>query len=131
MKMAFSLIALFSVIVIIPVAYAQVASSSNYEPNECRVCVPDWIKNNAGWWAANEITDQDFLSGIYYMIENGIIVIEIPEKGEITKEEQLVLDRNLWEFERYLDRIIKTIENDTRYIAVSYTHLTLPTIYSV
>ena len=78
--------------------------------------VPAWIKNNAGWWAANEITDQDFLSGIYYMIENGIIVIEIPEKGEITKEEQLVLDRNLWEFERYLDRIIKTIENDTRYI---------------
>ena len=78
--------------------------------------LPSWIKNNAGWWAANEITDQDFLSGIYYMIENGIIVIEIPEKGEITKEEQLVLDRNLWEFERYLDRIIKTIENDTRYI---------------
>ena len=26
------------------------------------------------------------------------------------------LDRNLWEYERYLDRVIKTVENDTRYI---------------
>ena len=78
--------------------------------------LPAWIKNNAGWWAMGEITEQEFLSGIYYMIENGIIVIEFPEKKEITKEEQLVLDRNLWEFERYLDRIITTIENDKRYI---------------
>ena len=78
--------------------------------------LPTWIKNNAEWWATNEITDQEFLSGIYYMIENGIIIIEIPEKTELTKEEQLVINRNLWEFERYLDRIIKTVSSDTRYI---------------
>ena len=78
--------------------------------------LPVWIKNNAEWWAEDKITDQDFLSGIYYMIENGIIIIEIPEKDGITEEEQLVLDRNLWEYERYLDRVIKTVENDTRYI---------------
>ena len=78
--------------------------------------LPVWIKNNAEWWAEDKITDQDFLSGIYYMIENGIIIIEIPEKDEITEEEQLVLDRNLWEYERYIDRVIKTVENDTRYI---------------
>ena len=86
------------------------------ETNDKSSILPSWIKNNAGWWAVNEITDQDFLSGIYYMIENGIIIIEIPVKTEITEEEQLVLDRNLWEFERYLDRIITTVENDTRYI---------------
>ena len=78
--------------------------------------LPIWVKNNAGWWATGEITEQDFLSGIYYMIENGIIVIEFSEKKEITKEEQLVLDRNVWEFERYLDKIVTTITNDTRYI---------------
>ncbi len=77
--------------------------------------IPFWVKNNAGWWAEDKITETDFLSGIYFMIENGIIVIEIPEK-EITKEEQLVIDRNLWEFERYLDRIITTVNDDIRYI---------------
>ena len=78
--------------------------------------VPDWVKNSAGWWAENKISDAEFISGIYYMIENGIIIIEIPEKKEITKEEQLVMDRNLWEYERYIDRIVKTVEDDKRYI---------------
>jgi len=86
------------------------------EPKNNSSVLPTWIKNNAGWWASNEITNQEFLSGIYYMIKNGIIIIESPEKVKITKEEQLVLDRNLWEFERYLDRIIKTVYDDKRYI---------------
>ena len=42
--------------------------------------VPDWIKNNAGWWVNNEIDDVAFLAGIKYLIENGIITLpEIPE----------------------------------------------------
>ena len=35
--------------------------------------IPYWIKNNAGWWADNKISDDDFTSGIEYMIENNII----------------------------------------------------------
>ena len=50
------------------------------------------------------------------MIENGIIIINLQEKSQITKNEQLVIDRNMWEFERYLDRIIKTVSDDGRYI---------------
>ena len=95
--------------------YNEVEGPKIFEVAKVEV-IPEWIKNSAGWWAEDKITDQDFLSGIYYMIENGIIIIEIPEKDEITEEEQLVLDRNLWEYERYLDRVIKTVENDTRYI---------------
>ena len=95
--------------------YNEVEGPKIFEVAKVEV-IPEWIKNNAEWWAEDKITDQDFLSGIYYMIENGIIIIEIPEKDEITEEEQLVLDRNLWEYERYLDRVIKTVENDTRYI---------------
>ena len=78
--------------------------------------IPDWIKNNAGWWSEGKITEKEFLSGIYFMIENGIIVITLPENNQISKEEQLVLDRNQWEFERYLDKIIKTVSEDGRYI---------------
>jgi phosphonate transport system substrate-binding protein len=35
--------------------------------------IPDWIKANAGWWAAGEIDDETFLNGITYLIENRII----------------------------------------------------------
>ena len=37
------------------------------------VNVPDWVKNNAGWWAEGQIDDTAFVSGVQYMIENGII----------------------------------------------------------
>jgi len=35
--------------------------------------IPDWIKTVAGWWANNEISETEFLSGIEYMINNNII----------------------------------------------------------
>jgi len=35
--------------------------------------VPDWVKNNAGWWAQDQIADAAFVSGVQYMIEQGII----------------------------------------------------------
>ena len=37
--------------------------------------VPDWIKNNAGWWATDQIDDSAFVQGIQYLVQNGIIVI--------------------------------------------------------
>jgi len=37
--------------------------------------VPDWIKNNAGWWATDQIDDSSFLKGIQYLIQEGIMVI--------------------------------------------------------
>jgi len=37
--------------------------------------IPSWIKNNADWWAQGLITDDDFVKGIQYLIEQGIISI--------------------------------------------------------
>ena len=37
--------------------------------------IPAWIKTNAGWWAAGQITDGDFVKGIQWLISNGIIVV--------------------------------------------------------
>ncbi len=37
--------------------------------------VPDWIRNNAGWWADGLISDEDFVSGIKYLVEQGIIQV--------------------------------------------------------
>jgi hypothetical protein len=35
--------------------------------------IPQWIKNNAGWWAQGQITDSDFVSGIEYLVKHNII----------------------------------------------------------
>ncbi len=35
--------------------------------------VPYWIKNNAGWWADDKISDADFIYGIEHLINNKII----------------------------------------------------------
>ena len=29
--------------------------------------IPAWIKNNAGWWATDQIDDSSFLQGIQYL----------------------------------------------------------------
>ena len=37
--------------------------------------IPDWIKNNAGWWATDQIDDNSYVLGLQWLISNGIIVI--------------------------------------------------------
>ena len=41
--------------------------------------IPDWIKNNAGWWAEGYIPDSTFLQGIQFLIKEGIMVIPATE----------------------------------------------------
>ena len=38
--------------------------------------IPEWVKNNPGWWAEGIITDEDFISGIQFLIQIGLIAIE-------------------------------------------------------
>jgi len=44
--------------------------------------IPDWIKNNAGWWATDKIDDSSFLQGIQYLIKEGIMVIPSTETAK-------------------------------------------------
>ena len=45
------------------------------EPKAMQLTIPQWIKNNAGWWANNEIRDSDFIEGIQFLIKQGIMKI--------------------------------------------------------
>ena len=54
--------------------------------------VPSWIKNNAGWWADDEIDDFTFAQGIGFLIKNKIIQIDdLPTTtdGEIAIEKDI------------------------------------------
>jgi len=37
--------------------------------------IPGWIKNVAGWWAIGDISENEFLTGIEYLINNNIILL--------------------------------------------------------
>ncbi len=47
--------------------------------------LPEWLRDNANWWAEDQIDDQTFFDGIEYLIEEGIVVL--PEK-DTSEEEQ-------------------------------------------
>ncbi len=51
-----------------------VVSSQTISSSEEKI--PSWIKNNAGWWADGTIDDQSFLTGIEWLVSNGIINIK-------------------------------------------------------
>ena len=38
--------------------------------------IPNWIKNVAGWWASDDISENEFLTGIEYLINNNIILLD-------------------------------------------------------
>jgi hypothetical protein len=35
--------------------------------------IPDWVKNNAKWWADGSISDDSFVQGIQFMIKEGLM----------------------------------------------------------
>lgn len=45
------------------------------------IVIPDWIRNNAGWWSKGKIMDSDFISGIQYLITKGIMTIPTTDSG--------------------------------------------------
>jgi hypothetical protein len=38
--------------------------------------IPEWIKNNAGWWANGDIDDNSFVLGLQFLIKEGIMKVE-------------------------------------------------------
>ena len=63
-------IALVTIIIAIGVASIPLAQNA-----EAESLIPDWIKNNAGWWADGTVDDTTFLNGIEFLIESDIIKI--------------------------------------------------------
>ena len=53
----------------------QINTDKHDSVDRAELPIPDWIKNNAGWWADGQIDDAAFVSGIKYLVENGIVRI--------------------------------------------------------
>ena len=53
------------------------------------VIVPNWIKNNASWWASDQIPDSAFLQGIQFLIKEGIMIIPFTETSESPQSQEV------------------------------------------
>jgi hypothetical protein len=42
--------------------------------------IPSWIKNNAKWWSQGQISDDDYINGVQYLIQKGIM--QVPTQGQ-------------------------------------------------
>ena len=51
-----------------------------------RITVPEWIKNNAGWWADGSIDDETFVQGIEYLVKEEIINVTEQSKNSISEQ---------------------------------------------
>jgi len=45
----------------------------NNEASAQEGTVPDWVKNNAGWWSSEEISTGEYVTGLEWLINEGII----------------------------------------------------------
>ena len=43
------------------------------------IIIPDWVRNNAGWWSDGQIPDSAFANGIQFLIKERIIVVPVTE----------------------------------------------------
>ena len=86
--------------------------------------IPDWVKNTAGWWSDDQISEQEFVSAIEFLVNSQIIMVTQTEQNNSQTETipDWVKNTAGW----WSDDQISEQE-----FAVSYTHLTLPTICSV
>jgi len=71
--------------------------------------IPVWIKNNAGWWATDQIDDSSFLQGIQYLIQEGIMIIPTTETSESSDDSDAIPDagQRAQEFDQHVPAWIK------------------------
>jgi hypothetical protein len=51
--------------------------------------IPVWIKTNAKWWSDGTIDNQNFISGIEYLVNEGIIKVSLPDSNDNTSVSEL------------------------------------------
>jgi len=79
--------------------------------------IPEWIKNNAKWWAEGTITESDYVSGLQYLISQGIINVPI--------KQVVAVSTNLSDDERAQSMVVRMIMPDKTYTYNTFSRLSV------
>ena len=70
----------------ISLAYAVIVLSGIILiPNAFAESVPDWVKNTAGWWASDAISETEFVNAIEYLVKEDIIQVNVSQTSETSQ----------------------------------------------
>ena len=53
----------------------QLTNGSSSMATSSSIVIPSWVKHNAGYWATGQVGDSDFVSGVQYLVQQGIMKI--------------------------------------------------------
>lgn len=56
---------------------------------EIIIPIPEWVRNFAGWWSEEQITDEEFAKGLEYLIQNNMIQVPNNQSSEGESEPEL------------------------------------------
>tara|TARA_Y100000996_G_scaffold3016_1_gene2945 strand:+ start:245 stop:2239 length:1995 start_codon:yes stop_codon:yes gene_type:complete len=82
------------IIVLVPNSYAD---------------TPEWVKNTAGWWASDAISETEFVNAIEFLIKSGIISISEISDGCEFEDNTLKMSNEWYEKFKHLPDIGKLI----------------------
>ena len=54
-------------------------------PNAFAESVPSWVKNTAGWWATDAISETEFVNAIEYLVKEDIIQVDVSQTSETSQ----------------------------------------------
>lgn len=77
--------------------------------------IPQWVKTNAGWWSTNQISDSEFLEGLDFLFEKGIVVVtprEVISQSNWKLPSWIKITAGWWSEDKISDDdFLKIIEN--------------------
>lgn len=83
--------------------------------------IPEWIKPTAAWWSEGKITDSEYLEGLKYLIEDGIIPIDTVQVNQITLSDET---ERLYQLEiNQKEDKINILENEVESVGLDNSHL--------
>ena len=71
-----------TILCVLLVLVLYIGSISNISADE----VPDWVKNTAGWWASDAISEKEFVNAIEFLVKDGIINVSTHTVSENSNE---------------------------------------------
>jgi len=76
-----------------PVSLGTNSSASN------ATSIPSWVKSNAKFWSQGQVADSDFIQGLQYLIQNGMIKVpatQVNSTGSEAIPSWVKSDANYW-----------------------------------
>ena len=100
--------------------------------------VPEWVKNTAGWWADDKISEEEFVNAIEYLVKENIIEVNVSQTSETSQgvPDWVKNTAGWWatdvisetEFVNAIAYLIKvgiiTLEKECKFYEEEFSHLT-------